>query len=282
VIEAAPDPGNLFAFGSVSESASEFDISDPEVIRMLEESQRTHFWFPARNLQILEFLRREGLPPAARVLEIGCGTGTVLAALAGAGYCMSGVEMHHELARRAAARNPASRIYSLDVLAPPPEFLKEGLFDAVGLFDVVEHLARPEEFLRACVRFVRPGGLLVGTVPALRMLWSDYDGFAGHRLRYDKQELRKLFVRAGIPRPRASYFFQVLVPGMLARRLLVGRDRSSVEAQRRASQHLALDPPGKLWNGTFAALCALERRISRAIPLSVVPGTSLWFSARTI
>ena len=280
--DATPDPANLLAFGSVPESTAEFEISDPEVVRMLEESQRTHFWFPARNRQILHFLRQDGLPPPARILEIGCGTGTVLSALARAGYAMSGVEMHRELARRAAARNPESRIYTLDILAPPREFLKEVPFDAVALFDVVEHLVRPEEFLRSCIQLVRPGGLLIGTVPALQMLWSDYDAFAGHRLRYDRRNVRDLFVRAGLPKPRASYFFQVLVPGMLTRRVLIGRDRGTLEDQRRASQHLALDSPGTLWNRTFAALCALERGVSRVIPLSGIPGASLWFSTRAL
>jgi SAM-dependent methyltransferase len=280
VNEAGPEPANLFAFDSAPEATSDFDISDPEVVRMLEESQRTHFWFPARNFQILDFLRRDGLPPPARILEIGCGTGTVLSALASAGYTMTGVEMHRELARRAAARNPESRIYSLDLRSPPLEFRRQGPFDAVALFDVVEHVERPEEFLRECARLVKPGGFLLGTLPALQILWSDYDSFAGHRLRYDRRAVRDLFARSGLPRPRASYFFQVLVPGMLGRRLLISRQAGTAGKQRRASLHLALDAPGQLWNGVFAALCALERRVSRAIPLSAIPGASIWFSAR--
>jgi len=278
--DSPEDPTNLFVFESAPESTPEFDISDPEVVRMLEESQRSHFWFRARNRQILHFLRRDGLPPPGRVLEVGCGTGTVLSALAGAGYQMAGAEMHPLLARRAASRNPGAEIYSLNVEAPPPQLLHRGPFDAVALFDVVEHLAEPEAFLRACAALLRPGGLLVGTVPALQMLWSDYDAVGGHRLRYDRRSIRALFTRAALPVPRASYFFQFLLPGILARRVFIGQGRVSDEARKLAAQHLALDAPGPTLNRALAGVCAIERLLRRAVPLDRVPGTSLWFSAR--
>ena len=144
-------PANLFILDSAAETSA-FDISDPELLRMLEASQASHFWFPARNRQILQFLRRDGIAPPARILEVGCGTGTVLSALARAGYRMTGVEMHPELARRAAAANPSVPIYSLNLFSPPEELAADGGggFDAVALFDVVEHLADPASVLRAC------------------------------------------------------------------------------------------------------------------------------------
>src|SRR6266700_3230116 len=109
--------------------------------------------------------------------------------------------MHRELARRAAADNPGSRIYSLDVSSPPPDFLHQGLFDAVALFDVLEHLTEPEEFLRACAAL----------------------------LRHDRASLRALFAKADLPRPRTSYFFQILVPGLLGRRAIIGCGGSEPE-----------------------------------------------------
>lgn len=274
-------PANLRLLHSSPASSSEFDISDPEVVQMLEASQRTHFWFPARNLQIADFLRRDGAPPPARVLEVGCGTGTVLSSLRRAGYETVGVEMHAELARRAAAENPGSSIYSLDVRDPPEEFLREDPFDVVGAFDVIEHLAEPEAALRACASLLRPGGLLVGTVPALPSLWSDYDAHAGHRLRYTLPAVRGLFARASLPAPRVSYFFQILVPGLLGRRAMIGRAGRHDADRRRAAQHLALDAPGPLVNRALASACAIERSIRRVFPpVDRIPGASIWFSVR--
>jgi SAM-dependent methyltransferase len=273
-------PANLTVLQSAPAASEEFDISDPELVDMLEASQRTHFWFTARNRQIADFLRRDGAPPPARVLEVGCGTGTVLSSLRRAGYDAIGVEMHAELARRAAAANPAGHVYSLDIRRPPAEFLREGPFEVVGAFDVLEHLEQPEEALRACAGLLRPGGLLVGTVPALSSLWSDYDAHAGHRLRYDSSGIRALFKRALLPVPRISYFFQVLIPAMLGRRALIGRRGSQDVAQRRAAQHLALDTPGPFLNRALASACGLERFARRVLPfVDGLPGASIWFSA---
>src|SRR5205823_4178125 len=115
-------------------------------------------------------------------------------------------------------------------------------------------------------------------LPALSILWSDYDAFAGHRLRYDRRGVRALFARAGLPRARAAYFFQALLPGMLARRMLVGRGRARGDSGRRNAQHRALDAPSAAVNGLFSAACAAERAIRGGISLDPVPGASLWFS----
>ena len=272
-------PRNLFVSAAAPEAARDFDISDPELLRMLEDSQGKHFWFRARNRQILAFLSRDGIRPPARLLEVGCGSGTVLAALADAGYETYGLEMHRELARRAAVAVPRARIFSANVFAPPAELLEAGPFQAVAFFDVLEHLERPEDVLRVCARLLGPGGRLVGTLPALRSLWSDYDVFAGHRLRYDRRALAELFRHAGLAAPRADYFFQSLVPAMLVRRLFVGRGRGGGDEARRRAQHRALDAPGGAANALFAAVCAAERTLGRGLPLGSVPGASLWFSA---
>lgn len=273
-------PPNLRLFETAPESAPDFDISDPELLRMLESSQQSHFWFRARNRQIVDFLARDGLVPPARVLEIGCGSGTVLAALAEEGFKTTGLEMHRELARRAAVAVPAARIFSANVLSPPDELLDAGPFDAIGFFDVLEHLESPEPVLRACAALLAPGGRLVGTLPALALLWSDYDVFAGHRLRYDRPALGALFARAGLPMPRASYFFQTLISGMLVRRAIIGRRGVRGEEARRAAQHTALDAPPAAWNALLGVACAAERTVRRIVPLDAVPGTSLWFSAK--
>lgn len=277
--DASTDPANLLVIAAASESAAEFDISDPELLRMLESSQRSHFWFRARNRQILDFLRRAGVSPPSRVLEVGCGTGTVLSALAEAGYAMTGLEMHRELARRAAAANPRVPIFCANLFPIPAPLLAGGGFDAVGLFDVVEHLDNPEIVLRACASLLRPGGVLVGTVPALSLLWSDYDVFAGHRLRFDRGGVRSLFARARLPRPRAAYFLQTLLPGMLLRRILIGREQGGGDAGRRKAQRRGLSAPGPLPNRLLGAACDLERAVRRAVPLDAVPGSSIWFAA---
>ena len=163
--------------------------------------------------------------------------------------------------------------------SPPRSFVQRAGFDAVGVFDVIEHVDDAEAFVRCCSRLVRSGGRLVGTVPALQMLWSDYDRASGHRIRYTRGKLRALLDRAGLQETRCDYFFRVLVPGLLARRFLIGR-RSALgfEDQRRIFRD-SLRPPGAAVNALFMSLCDAEGLAMHALPFGFLPGASIWFSA---
>ena len=51
----------------------------------------------------------------------------------------------------------------------------EGPFDAITMFDVIEHIEDDLAALRAARRCSAPAGMLLLTVPALMLLWSDHD-----------------------------------------------------------------------------------------------------------
>lgn len=70
-------------------------------------------------------------------------------------------------------------------------------FDAMGLFDVMEHLEEERPVLEAAHRVLRPGGVLLVTVPANESLWSYFDFLARHKRRYGKEQLRERLVGAG-------------------------------------------------------------------------------------
>src|SRR6266511_4800714 len=56
---------------------------DPAAFATLIEIEATHFWFVARN-ELIVGLANRFFPSATRYLEIGCGNGAVLGALAAA------------------------------------------------------------------------------------------------------------------------------------------------------------------------------------------------------
>jgi SAM-dependent methyltransferase len=91
----------------------------------------------------------------ARLLEIGCGTGVFLNVARQAGWDVAGVEVSAYAADEARRRG-------LDVRCAPVEelHLEEGAYDAVALWDAVEHLRDPAGVLRAAARALRPGGVL--------------------------------------------------------------------------------------------------------------------------
>src|SRR5207249_1736111 len=108
---------------------------DPAYVATHVEEDRRHWWFRGRLAVLLAILRRVLPPGHARLLELGCGTGNVLAALAEFGEAV-GMETHPDLAAAARAAGLDVRTGRLpdDLVVPP------GWADAVLLLAVIEHL----------------------------------------------------------------------------------------------------------------------------------------------
>jgi SAM-dependent methyltransferase len=111
----------------------------------------------------LELLAQAGVRPGGRVLEAGCATGDFLA-LASERYEMWGLDVSAHATDAARAKNPdaAGRIFTgfVEEQTFAPDF-----FDAIVMWDVVEHLWDPKAVLRRLVRHLRPGGGLLLSTP---------------------------------------------------------------------------------------------------------------------
>src|SRR5262249_8704123 len=106
-----------------------------ESYALLAEVEPRHFWFTGRNQVILATMRRTIGPLADRsVLDIGCGTGFVLAALERAGMTVCGLDMHLAGLRYARQRTNGLLVRETATRIP---FADE--FDVVMLCDVIEH-----------------------------------------------------------------------------------------------------------------------------------------------
>jgi SAM-dependent methyltransferase len=120
----------------------------------------------------------QAIPPDARVLEMGCGTGQMTLFLAGAGRLVVGADLTRASLLLAAA---AERRYGVEgVLFVETDLrsagLRAGAFDVVVANGVLHHTPDPRASFAALVRLVRPGGVIVIGV---------YNAFARlpHRLR---------------------------------------------------------------------------------------------------
>lgn len=108
------------------------------------------------------------LPPAARLLEVGCARSEWLPYFAqrypvtvtGLDYSEPGCAAEREVLRRAGV---SGDVIHADLFDPPAETL--GAFDAVLSFGVVEHFEDTTGCIEAIGHFARPGGIVVTTIP---------------------------------------------------------------------------------------------------------------------
>jgi SAM-dependent methyltransferase len=92
-------------------------------------------------------------------------------------------------------------------------------FDLVCALDVLEHLADDRAALGAIHHVLKPGGALLLSVPALRVLWGRQDVLAGHHRRYRRHELRERVLAAGFAIERLAWFNTWMFLPILAVRL---------------------------------------------------------------
>jgi methionine biosynthesis protein MetW len=111
-------------------------------------------------------------PTAARILDLGCSSGRLGAALkARQGAKVVGIEADPEYAREATARIDQVLVADLEELAP--ERLELGEFDCLIAADVLEHLRDPWSVLSRFVSLLGVGGTAVISLPNVRY-WETF------------------------------------------------------------------------------------------------------------
>jgi 2-polyprenyl-3-methyl-5-hydroxy-6-metoxy-1,4-benzoquinol methylase len=193
----------------------------------LEELEPRSFWFRSRSRLIVWAIRRY-FPSACDLLEVGCGTGFVLAAIHAAipDLIVQGGELFDEgidVARRRVPDVPVEFLDAREVI--------NGQFDVVGAFDVIEHVADDEAVLLNLAQAIRGGGGMLLTVPRHRWLWSAADERAGHVRRYGARELVDKVAKAGLDVERVTGFVALLLPVMVLSRVRF-RDPKSFDFRR--------------------------------------------------
>jgi 2-polyprenyl-3-methyl-5-hydroxy-6-metoxy-1,4-benzoquinol methylase len=154
----------------------------------------------------------------AKVLDIGCGGGLFLSLLKPDGAQVTGIELSDSRAQYAKTR------YGLEIDKHPVEsnYWQRSFanhFDAVTLWDVIEHVNYPHQTLQSAVDVLKPGGLLLIDTPCRDSFYHRFGGITyrlthgkyptflnamysshlfGHKQIFSAAEMKELFQAVGL------------------------------------------------------------------------------------
>ncbi len=224
---------------------------DSAQFQLHAQIEERHWWFVARR-QILRDMVKAITPPTGRgdqiVVDIGCGTGANLAALAGEYRCV-GVDTSAEAIGLAKSR--FSGITFLCGQAPAEVKAWLARADVVLLTDVLEHVFDDRGLLESIVDVCPVGTKFVVTVPADMRLWSPHDTAFGHFRRYDAETLPRVWAGLPVRQRLLSYFNYRLYPAVKVART-ISRLRGQSSGECNTDFHLPLSPVNRLLEKIFA------------------------------
>jgi SAM-dependent methyltransferase len=200
-----------------------------------------------------------------RVLDVGCGTGEMLAVARARGWEVQGVEP----VEASAAYAVNERALDVRAVLLEESDLPERSYDLVTAFHVLEHMTDGLAFLRMIARWAKPGGHVVIEVPNWRSVHRRAYGGAWPGLRplehvahYSPATVRSAMQRAGLHPVR------VLTPGFIWTKQTLGQAVSDLGAPR-------LDP----W---MQRLRVFTRRAEHAGRPAVVPNRFGWWALQAL
>jgi len=241
---------NLFEIASESDVKSAY--SDAHTIeRSLLDSRS--WWYQTRNKIITRALTQ--LPNQSAVWDIGCGTGIVASAILQSGRQVIGIEPSYAGAQITAAAGIPTFHATLEKLELPSNALS-----VVSLFDVLEHVQERQHILNELHRVLEPDGFVILTVPALPLLWSQYDCDESHLLRFTKSALEIELKNAGFRVKQMGYFFVLTVIPLLLLRALPYR----LGFNKFLSDSAGVSAQGGLLSGLAASL---ETALATRVPI---------------
>jgi SAM-dependent methyltransferase len=160
-----------------------------------------HFWHVARADLLYRTLKPR-LGEDDLVLDLGCGTGIAVQALRTRGLNVRGVELGPApvLPGMEAYVQTSTDVFELDAAT-------RSQVKAVLMLDVLEHMQYRRQFLHRLAQELPHCHTLLLTVPARMELWSNFDTYWGHHLRYNRPGLRSELEGSEFTPRKTAYFF---------------------------------------------------------------------------
>ena len=192
----AKAPGGLLRWALINYRNYPLGVVSPEMTRTI---MRPLARLPLRSRRNLGYLPFGG---EGRLLDFGCGVGGFVAKMKAAGWQAEGMDLSEDAVR---VGRQAALTMHLGTL--PGAELEEGAYDALTMWQALEHVPSPTATLKAAWRMVRPGGRLLVAVPRFDSLQRDWFGPAWFPL--DLPRHLTHFTRATLERQIDSAGFEV-------------------------------------------------------------------------
>jgi len=161
-----------------------------QLYRDLDENMENQPRQKALNKIILSYVR------GRRVLDVGCGSGTLLELLLKAGFESEGCDPSVSQCNLAKERLKKAKLSDINVYNTALDAFspKNGKYNTVICLDVIEHLKNDKKAMAKLLSLIERDGRLLLVVPAMPSLWSKRDEEYGHHRRYTRQLLQKLLL----------------------------------------------------------------------------------------
>ena len=134
--------------------------------------------------------------PSGKILDVGCGTGSLVLKLAREGYQVVGVDISEsciKITKNRVKEEGLTKSVTVSIGSATKINLPDKSVDCVIAGEVLEHLKDDTAAVREFSRVLKTGGVCIITVPADPSQWNVWDDMACHVRRYTRELLEGLF-----------------------------------------------------------------------------------------
>lgn len=221
-----------------------------EIEQLTAEQANNHWYYDSKYAMIKRHILKLSLDPnQISLADVGTGIGLFLTKLEGDGLASP---------QRSIGIDPAHKFPTEALGSSIPlrhTFPRDRNYDIMLMMDVLEHVENDLNLINDSVPYLKLGGHLIITVPALPFLMSAHDKFLGHFRRYTINSLRDLVIDSDhFKIINLHYFFASLLPAAIPIRLF-NKNKSGLSSD--------MKPIPKLLNSILKIICEVESVISK-------------------
>lgn len=208
---------------------------DLKIYAVEAEVEAQHWWFIGRRKLFSVMLKSLDLKADCKILDVGTSTGTNIRMLEDLKFDdVVGLDLSESAIEYCASKG-FNNVQQGDVLDIPFE---DESFDLVLATDIIEHVDDDEKAMSELKRILRPGGILLITVPAFMLLWGKNDEEGHHKRRYLAREVKSLASIMKLDILTGFYFNFILFLPILMVRFLLKRIKNSSKSENEINSPL--------------------------------------------